>query len=149
MVGLGVLMLALGLWSLWLRWKSDLLASKAFLRFALWMGPAGLIAILAGWITTEAGRQPWVVYNVMRTAAGVSNHSVLALSISLIVFIVLYCLVFGVGIGYMLRIVARGPEEEGGPPAAPEENPLHRPARPISAAGNDINAPPIPTAPGN
>lgn len=149
MVGLGVLMLVLGVWALWLRWKSDLFASKDFLRFALWMGPAGLVAILAGWITTEVGRQPWVVYNVMRTAAGVSNHSVVALSISLIVFVVLYCLVFGVGLGYMLKIVARGPDEGGGPGPGSIDDPLHRPARPISAADDGFDVPPFPTVPGN
>jgi cytochrome d ubiquinol oxidase subunit I len=146
MVGLGVLMLVLGVWSLWLRWKSDLYASKYFLRFAMWMGPAGLLAILAGWITTEMGRQPWVVYNVMRTAAGASNHSVFQLSISLIVFVVLYCLVFGVGLAYMLKIVARGPDEGGRPTAGSIDDPHRRPARPISGAeGDDI----VPSAPGN
>ncbi|MBY0560343.1 cytochrome ubiquinol oxidase subunit I [Hyphomicrobium sp.] len=144
MVGLGVLMLALGLWGLWLWWKSALYTSRSFLRFALWMGPAGLLAILAGWITTEMGRQPWVVYNVMRTAVGASNHSVLQLSISLIVFIVLYCLVFGVGIAYMLKIVARGPDEGAGPAAGPIDDPFRRPARPISGADNVV-----PSAPGN
>src|SRR6185369_5429057 len=68
MVGLGLLMLALGFWSLWARWRGSLYRSRALLRSAVVMAPAGLIAILAGWITTEAGRQPWVVYNVMRTA---------------------------------------------------------------------------------
>ncbi|MGO4682323.1 cytochrome ubiquinol oxidase subunit I [Hyphomicrobium sp. 2TAF46] len=148
MVGLGVLMLALGLWGLWLRWKADLYSSKPFLRFAMWMGPAGLLAILAGWITTEVGRQPWVVYNVMRTAEGVSNHSVLALSISLILFVVVYCVVFGVGLGYMLKVVAKGPDEGGGPPID-EDNLFHRPARPMSAASGNIDVPPVPAATGN
>ena len=62
--------------------------SKPFLRFAVLLGPAGLIAILAGWITTEIGRQPWVVYGVMRTKDAVSNHSALALSATLVVFVV-------------------------------------------------------------
>jgi len=144
MVGLGVLMLVLGVWSLWLRWKSELYSPKPFLRFALWMGPAGLIAILAGWITTEMGRQPWVVYNVMRTAVAASNHSVLQLSISLIVFVVLYCLVFGVGFAYMLKIVARGPDEGGGPVFGSTDDPFHRPARPISAAEDDGIVPAAP-----
>ncbi|WP_045834527.1 cytochrome ubiquinol oxidase subunit I [Hyphomicrobium sp. 99] len=148
MVGLAILMLILGLWGLWLRWKADLYSSKPFLLFALWMGPTGLIAILAGWITTEVGRQPWVVYNVMRTAEGVSNHSVLALSISLCLFVVLYFVVFGVGLAYMLKIVAKGPDEEGGAPHD-GDNLYHRPARPISAASDDIDAPPVPTAIGN
>jgi cytochrome bd ubiquinol oxidase subunit I len=56
MVGLGVLMLFLGLWSLWLRLRQRLFRSKLFLRFAVVMGPSGLIAILTGWYMTEIGR---------------------------------------------------------------------------------------------
>jgi cytochrome bd ubiquinol oxidase subunit I len=113
MVGLGLLMLLLGLWSLALRWRGVLFKSPRFLRFATLMGPAGLIAILAGWLTTEIGRQPWVIYGVMRTRDAVSNHSALALSTTLIVFVVMYCVVFSTGISYILKLVARGPEETG------------------------------------
>src|SRR5215475_977445 len=90
MAGLGMLMLALGVWSALLRWRGKLFESRAFLRFALLMGPSGLVALLAGWLTTEIGRQPWVVYGVMRTADAVSNNSALALSISLVLFVVMY-----------------------------------------------------------
>jgi cytochrome bd ubiquinol oxidase subunit I len=69
MVALGMLMIFAGVFSLWLRWRDGLYQSrKPFLYFILWMGPSGLIAILAGWFTTEIGRQPWVVYGLMRTA---------------------------------------------------------------------------------
>jgi cytochrome d ubiquinol oxidase subunit I len=112
MAGLGFLMLLLGLLSLWLRIRHRLFRSRLFLRFAVAMGPAGLIAILAGWLTTEIGRQPWVVYGVMRTADAVSNHSALALTTSLLVFIVMYFTVFGTGIAYMLRLVGKGPDAE-------------------------------------
>ncbi|WP_217619219.1 cytochrome ubiquinol oxidase subunit I, partial [Achromobacter sp. GbtcB20] len=74
MVGLGLLMIALGVWSLLLRRGGQLFTKRLFLRAALWMGPAGLVAILAGWVTTEVGRQPWVVYGVLRTADAVSPH---------------------------------------------------------------------------
>jgi cytochrome bd ubiquinol oxidase subunit I len=110
MAGLGVLMLLLGAWSVWLRRRRRLFESRAFLRFATFMGPSGLIAIIAGWLTTEIGRQPWVVYGVMRTEHAVSNHSTLALSTTLILFIVTYCAVFGAGIRYMLKLVVKGPE---------------------------------------
>ncbi len=110
MVGLGMLMLLLGVWAAWARWRNRLYFSKPLLRFAVAMGPAGLIAILAGWFTTEIGRQPWVVYGVMRTENAVSNHSALALSITLILFIVMYTIVFGTGASYMLKLVARGPQ---------------------------------------
>ena len=111
MVGLGVLMLLLGIWSALLRRRGKLFESRAFLRFATLMGPAGLIALIAGWLTTEIGRQPWIVYGVMRTGDAVSNHSALALSTTLILFVVMYFAVFGTGIRYMLKLVAKGPEE--------------------------------------
>jgi cytochrome bd ubiquinol oxidase subunit I len=135
MVGLGMLMLLLGVWSLWLRLRQRLFRSKRFLRFAVMMGPAGLIAILAGWYTTEIGRQPWVVYGVMRTKDAVSNHSALALSSTLIVIFVMYFAVFGTGVSYMLQLVAKGPQEYGPEDASGEGNaPSGRPARPLSAA---------------
>ncbi|WP_327754144.1 cytochrome ubiquinol oxidase subunit I [Sphingobium sp. SJ10-10] len=142
MVGLGLLMLVLGVWSLWLRWRGGLFRSKLFLRFAMWMGPAGLIAILAGWFTTEIGRQPWIVYGVMRTSDAVSNHSALVLSTTLIVFIVMYAIVFGTGISYMLKLVAKGPHpgEDEAPPHDLAQ--AQRPARPLSAAPDDIDPSP-------
>jgi cytochrome d ubiquinol oxidase subunit I len=132
MVGLGMLMLLLGLAGVWFRWHGQLYEQRLFLRFALAMGPAGIIALLAGWITTEVGRQPWVVYGVMRTADAVSHHSALTLSVSLLVFVVVYCAVFGTGISYLLKVVAAGPDR--GPPAPDVEHPHQRPARPLSAA---------------
>ncbi len=139
MVGLGMLMLLLGAWGIWRRWRGHLYAKGWFLRFAIWMGPSGLIAILAGWYTTEIGRQPWVVYGVMRTKDAVSNHSAIALSISLIGFIVVYFAVFGFGVSYMLKLVARGPRpgEDEDPPHKPGQS--QRPARPLSAAPDDID----------
>lgn len=140
MVGLGILMLLLGAWSLWLRWRGRLFKSRLFLRFATLMGPAGLIAILAGWMTTEIGRQPWVVYGYLRTADAVSNHSVLELSTTLIVFFIMYCFVFGTGISYMLKLVAKGPDETaGGVPAPHQSGQSPRPARPLSAAPDNID----------
>ena len=139
MVGLGMLMLLLGVCGLWLRWRKGMFAQRLFLRFATVMGPSGLIAILAGWYTTEIGRQPWVVYGVMRTEHAVSNHSALVLSTTLIVFIVMYFAVFGTGISYMLKLVSKGPQhtEDETPPHDPGQS--QRPARPLSAAPDDVD----------
>jgi cytochrome d ubiquinol oxidase subunit I len=122
MVGLGLLMIALGLWSLWLRWRRRLYEARRFLRLAEWMGPAGLVAVLAGWITTEVGRQPWVVYGVLRTADAVSRIEAAPVALSLALFVAAYLFVFGVGIAYVLRLVRKGPQTfdtsrplEGGP----------------------------------
>lgn len=134
MAGLGVLMLLLGAWSALLRWRGRLFESRAFLRFATVMGPSGLAAIIAGWLTTEIGRQPWVVYGVMRTAVAVSSHSALALSTTLILFVVMYCATFGTGISYMLKLVAKGPEGTGDVEHTPPDTDQSlRSARPILA----------------
>jgi cytochrome d ubiquinol oxidase subunit I len=119
MVGLGVLMILLGLWSFWLRIRGGMYQSPLFLRAVVWMGPTGLIALLAGWFTTEIGRQPWVVYGVMRTADAVSHHPASSLAITLGLFIVIYFSVFGVGMAYILRLVRLGPfAHEGDLPIA-------------------------------
>jgi cytochrome d ubiquinol oxidase subunit I len=136
MVGLGMLMLLLGVWAAWARLRRQLYRSRLFLSFAVLMGPAGLIAILAGWFTTEVGRQPWVVYGVMRTSDAVSIHSPLELSVSLAIFVVAYFAVFGTGISYILKLVARGPEQS----LSQAEAGLHRrPARPLSAAPDHVD----------
>jgi len=132
MVGLGVLMLLLAVWAVWLRVRKRLYSSRAFLRFAVFMGPSGLLAILAGWFTTEVGRQPWIVYGVMRTQDAVSNHSAQVLGSTLGIFIIVYLAVFGTGVRYMLRLVAQGPQPVED--ASDAGVPGHRPARPLSAA---------------
>lgn len=135
MVGLGLLMIMLGVWALWARLRGRLYESRALHRFALWMGPAGVIAILAGWYTTEIGRQPWIVYGVMRTADAATPHGALELGLTLILFLMVYFLVFGAGVLYMLRLIRLGPQSSSGhAPVAggPGEN--RQPMRPISAA---------------
>lgn len=111
MVGLGVLMILVGVWGTWLRYKKKLYESKAFLRLTFLMAPSGLIAILAGWFTTEVGRQPWVVYGIQRTRDAVSAHGEMHMSISLLIFLVVYSSVFGVGYAYMLKLIRKGTPE--------------------------------------
>ncbi|EPG7539531.1 cytochrome ubiquinol oxidase subunit I [Acinetobacter baumannii] len=110
MVGLGMLMLLLAFTGVWLRKTGKLFESKWFHRFALLMGPSGFIALLAGWFTTEVGRQPWVVYGVMRTKDALSPVSAEQVGLTLIIFVVVYCIVFGIGIYYMLKLMLKGPE---------------------------------------
>jgi cytochrome d ubiquinol oxidase subunit I len=141
MVGLGLLMLLMGVWSSWLRWRQHLFRSKLFLRFSVVMGPSGLIAILTGWYTTEIGRQPWIVYGIMRTEDAVSNHSTLTLSATLIVIFVMYFAVFGTGVSYMLKLVAKGPESRGREDVAREGHAQNkRPSRPLSAVPDSLDA---------
>jgi len=135
MVALGMLMIFVGLWSAWLRWRGGLYSNRLFLRLVMCMGPAGLIAMLAGWFTTEIGRQPWVVYGLMRTANASSNHSVGQLTVTLVLFVVVYFMLFGAGFGYMMRLVRKGPKTHEGddtPHGGPGQK--RTPARPLSAA---------------
>ena len=110
MVGLGTLMMLVGAWSLWLRFRRRLFDSTPLLRFALLMGPSGFVAVLAGWITTEAGRQPYTVYGLLRTAQSASPIDAAAVGASLIAFIIVYFLVFGAGTFYLLRLMGKPPE---------------------------------------
>ncbi|HCB0663869.1 TPA: cytochrome ubiquinol oxidase subunit I [Klebsiella pneumoniae] len=130
MVGMGVLMIALGICSAWLRYRRRLYHSRPFQWFALCMGPAGLIALVAGWVTTEMGRQPSVIYGLLRTRDAVSLHSTLQMAISLLVFIVVYCAVFGVGYYYIFRLIKKGPQ----PVTELTSQTAGTPARPLSAA---------------
>ncbi|MCO8045267.1 cytochrome ubiquinol oxidase subunit I [Acinetobacter bohemicus] len=110
MVGLGILMLLLALWGAWARQRGRFYESRSLHRFALIMGPSGFIALLAGWFTTEVGRQPWVVYGVMRTRDALSPVSAEQVGLTLIIFVLVYCVVFGIGIYYILRLMHKGPE---------------------------------------
>ena len=115
MVGIGFLMLGLGLWSLWARWRGNLFSNRWLHRSALVMGPSGLVAVLAGWITTEVGRQPYTVYGLLRTADSASPLDAPAVGASLMAFIIVYFFVFGAGVFYLLRLMKAGPHyhEEG------------------------------------
>ncbi|MES2207210.1 MAG: cytochrome ubiquinol oxidase subunit I [Pseudomonadota bacterium] len=109
MVGLGMLMIGLGLCSLFARFRHRLYDSSWLHRYALAMGPAGFLAVLAGWITTEVGRQPYTVYGVLRTADSLSPIKIAAVSTSLIAFIAVYFLVFSMGILYILQLMQKPP----------------------------------------
>jgi cytochrome bd ubiquinol oxidase subunit I len=110
MVTVGFLMVLVGLWSLWLRFRQRLYDSAGLLRASVVMGPAGFIAVLAGWITTESGRQPYTVYGLLRTADSVSPIAAPGVGASLIAFVVVYLAVFGAGAYYILRLLAKRPE---------------------------------------
>jgi cytochrome bd ubiquinol oxidase subunit I len=110
MVGLGTLMVAIGIWSLWLRFRRSLFESTPLLRASVLMGPSGFVAVLAGWITTESGRQPYTVYGLLRTAESASPIDAAAVGASLVAFIVVYFLVFGAGTFYLLRLMRKPPD---------------------------------------
>jgi len=122
MVGLGMLMFTLGLYSLLARARRKLYDWRSLHRFALLMGPAGFVAVIAGWVTTEVGRQPWVIYNLLRTADAVSPIAAPAVSASLLAFVIVYFAVFAAGTWYILRLMSHAP-------AAGEPQPADMPIR--------------------
>jgi cytochrome d ubiquinol oxidase subunit I len=110
MVAIGFAMLGIGLWSLYLRWKGTLFTNRIFLTAAMIMTPSGFGAVLFGWFTAEIGRQPYVVYGLLRTADAVSPVSAGAVTASLLTFIVVYAFVFGFGSYYLAKLLRRGPD---------------------------------------
>ena len=120
MVGLGFLMFGLGLWSLLARLRGRLYDWSWLHRLALVMGPAGFVAVITGWVTTEVGRQPWVIYGLLRTRDAVSPIAAPAVGGSLIAFVIVYFSVFAAGTYYIVRLMARPPQAgESAEPDAP------------------------------
>jgi cytochrome d ubiquinol oxidase subunit I len=118
MVGLGFLIMGLGLFSLCERWRGKLHQSRLLLLFAMAMGPAGFVAVLAGWFTTETGRQPFTIFGLLRTAESVSPLASPAVASSLVAFVIVYFAVFATGVIYILRLMGMPPHHgERGPPA--------------------------------
>ncbi|GAB0116482.1 cytochrome ubiquinol oxidase subunit I [Acidisoma sp. 7E03] len=109
MVGLGCLMFLLGLAGLYLRIRGCLYDTRPFLRAAQILSPAGFICILAGWTTTEVGRQPWTVYGQLRTAQSVSPITLGEVALSCGIILLVYVVVFGAGIRYLLHMMAVPP----------------------------------------
>ena len=126
MVSIGFAMLGLGLWSLWARLRGRLYATPWLHRAAIAMGPAGFVAVLAGWITTEVGRQPYTVYGLLRTAESASPLQAPAVAASLVAFVLVYFAVFGMGVLYIFRLMAHAPH--AGEPGL-------EPGLPVRAAG--------------
>jgi len=128
MVGLGMAMIGLGLWGVILILRKRLEHSPWFLRAAVAMGPSGFVAVIAGWIVAEVGRQPWTIYGILRTKDSVSPVGAGQVSASLLAFMIIYAIVFSAGAIYILRLIGQGPapvldetppEAEGRAPGTP------------------------------
>ena len=124
MVGIGLLIVLLGLSGLILR-RRGLFESRGFLRAAVAMGPSGFVAIVAGWVTTEVGRQPYTVYGLLLTRDSASPIDAPAVAASLTAFVIVYFVVFGFGIWYLLRMMRRGPVEIESLPGGSQREVLH------------------------
>ncbi|MGO4319294.1 cytochrome ubiquinol oxidase subunit I [Agrobacterium sp. MCAB5] len=117
MVALGFAMLGIGLWSLLARYRRKLYEWVWLHRATVCMGPAGFVAVIAGWITTEVGRQPFTVYGLLRTAESHSPLAAPAIAVSLLAFVIVYFFAFGSGIFYLLRLMSKPPEPHESEPA--------------------------------
>lgn len=128
MVGLGLLMVLTGVVGAFLWVRGRLFETRWYLQAAQYVWPLGFIAILAGWYVTEVGRQPWIAYGILRTADAASPVAFSAVLIGLILFVLVYGVVFTMGIYYINRLIEYGPK---GAAAAPPEG---MPSRPLAAA---------------
>jgi len=136
MVGLGMLMFGLGLLSLLARARRKLYDWRWLHRFALVMGPSGFVAVIAGWVTTEVGRQPWVIHGLMRTRDAVAPLDAPAVAASLTAFVIVYFAVFGAGTLYILRLMGRTPaEDESATPELPIRTAGITPAQAVERGG--------------
>jgi cytochrome bd ubiquinol oxidase subunit I len=112
MVGLGLLMIAFGWTGCWLLWRKRIEHARVFLRVLMWAWPVGFIALLSGWMVSEIGRQPWIAYGVLRTVDAVSPVTAIQVLVSLALFVLVYFVVFSVGIWYVHRMIVKGPQTD-------------------------------------
>jgi cytochrome d ubiquinol oxidase subunit I len=118
MVAMGVAMLVLGVWGAGAWALNRLDAARWYHRALVLAAPSGFVAVLAGWITAEVGRQPFVVYGVLRTADAVSPVSAASVATSLLFFMITYAIVFSAGALYILRLMGKGPDTDETPPTS-------------------------------
>jgi cytochrome d ubiquinol oxidase subunit I len=135
MVGAGLVMLAIVLAGLWLRLRKQLYDRDWFLRALMWASPLGFVAVVAGWTTTEVGRQPWTVYGVMRTAASVTpSLTGFDVLLSLAGYIAAYAVMFPAGLWMVRRIVRGGVSQEDAAPVG-----AGRPYNPVKPVPGDAS----------
>ena len=130
MVGIGLVMLAGGYFGLWLWWRGRLFDTRWYLWLAAQGWWLGFVAVIAGWTVTESGRQPWIAYGIQRTADAVSPVGGGNVATTLALFVLVYGVVFAMGIYYINRLIDRGPAQRT------IEPPKGFPSRPMSVVGN-------------
>jgi cytochrome d ubiquinol oxidase subunit I len=129
MLAIGFFMIAAALFGAWLLWRGILFETRWYLRIVAHSWWTGFVAVVAGWVVTESGRQPWVVQGMLRTADATSPHAAATVLTSLVLFVVVYAIVFAMGIYYINRLIERGPQGRAVEP--PERG---TPMRPLSTA---------------
>src|SRR5262245_8426562 len=131
MVGIGFFMIVAALYGAWLAWRGTLERTRWYLSVVAQTWWVGFVAVIAGWIVTETGRQPWVVYGILRTADAVSAVAGGSGATTLALFVLVYGVVFSLGIYYINRLIAKGPGE----PREGREGFGHRP---LAAADESV-----------
>jgi cytochrome d ubiquinol oxidase subunit I len=128
MVGMGLIMVAISWVGVVLIWRGRLESARWFLWAAFLSFPTGFIAVLCGWYTAEVGRQPWVVYRILRTADAITPSLTGRVALfSLVAYVAVYVVIYAFGLTYIYRLLRRGP-------AAEAEAVCQLPGRPIAAA---------------
>jgi cytochrome bd ubiquinol oxidase subunit I len=141
MYGIAIIMFGVAVASLSLRWQGRLFANRWFLRTLVVMTPSGIVATLGGWYLAETGRQPWVIYGVLRTIDAVSPVPADALLSSLIAFICIYGLFLTAFVLFALRMIRRGPQ--GAPAQAEASGSLKQALKP-RVMNAPVGASPVP-----
>jgi len=127
MVGIGGILILLGLVGAWLWWRKQVFDTKWYLRAAGYAWPLGFIAILAGWVTTETGRQPCIAYGILRTSEALSPVSGATVATSFAAFVVVYAVVFSIGVYYIRKLIRGGPRGAAVAHPGPGEGMPNRP----------------------
>ena len=117
MLAVGFFMIAAALYGAWLAWRGQLFATRWYLRMVANTWWTGFVAVIAGWVVTESGRQPWIVHGILRTADAVSPVPAGSIAATLALFVLVYAVVFWIGIIYINRLINRGPRPGGAPEA--------------------------------
>jgi cytochrome d ubiquinol oxidase subunit I len=118
MVGIGLVLLSLVIVAGYLRWRGRLFSARWFHIMLIAASPLGFLAILAGWVVTEAGRQPWVVYNMMRTGDAASPLAAPKVGLTLSLFVIVYAFMMLFFLWFFWRIILRGPHPSDAPATA-------------------------------
>ncbi len=121
MVGIGLFLLAVSCCGMILRWRKKLYSQRWFFRLCIFAAPLGFISSIAGWLTAESGRQPWVAYHLMKTMDGASQVPPHHVMISFLIFLLVYGIVFSFYLTYLFKLIHKGPQISSLHPSTPVE----------------------------
>jgi cytochrome d ubiquinol oxidase subunit I len=115
MLAVGFYMIAAALFGAWLLWRGTLFETRWYLKLVAQTWWVGFVAVIAGWVVTESGRQPWIIQGVMRTADASSPVPGASVATTLILFVLVYGIVFAFGIYFINRLIDKGPQGDDAP----------------------------------